>query len=849
MSQIARILSVCLASGSIVMFGGPQAWGQTLAREGTDDALSSFLQASDQPIQRIDQFQQENLSPGDRPDSYGEVPAAGAAYLLGTGPGQGDLSGSDAEVKAGTLWDENPSWRPYFEASFRGGSAIDRGELELFMPLVWSDTSLLFADLRGGTGDTGHHEGNWALASRHRTQNGWILGAWGSYDLRESETGNHFDQAAFGVEMMSRDLDFRVNGYVPTSLESQLVPGEEVTAAISRGNIVVRSNRELAYWGVDGEFGLLLWSNDPSGESEESESEERWYSNLDAELRWFAGGYYFDNPTSGFDSITGPRVRAELRMYDLSLLGNGSRLTLEGMIQDDRVRGTQTEAGVYVRIPFGRRPQRRLDRMQRRMVDRIVRDVDVVANHQVVEEAAVFASNGLAIGSVSVVDAGDDLSDEVTNAGANSLVVLDGTAGEIFESDTSTLSQGQAVVGGGRTMTVASRVTGVEAEFAVPGERPTVTGTDATVDVFEIADDTSLIGLDITGGHNGVSGEDVTGFTLSDLEARGAVKDGFHLKGDINGTVRGNRAAENGDDGFQFDNFNGGTVSDNTASGNGYGFFVRELNGGTVSENTAEANVADGFLLSETNGGTLSDNIANSNGNGFKLMDVNGGNLTGNSASSNDQQGFDVGFFNGGVLSGNTGTANGETGFQVDVLTGGTLSDNTATANAFGFYVDILNGGTVSENTAESNVDGGFLLLESNGGTLSNNAANSNGNGFLLFNFNGGSWTGNSASSNELNGFEVDSFNGGTLSGNTGSANGGSGFQVDSFDAGTLSGNTADSNGNEGFFLMEFNGGVLSDNIANGNIGGPGLHAPPGGGDPPPPGGGDPPPPGGGENN
>ncbi|MEE3372687.1 MAG: NosD domain-containing protein, partial [Planctomycetota bacterium] len=734
MSQLTRILSVWLASVLIVIIGSPLTLGQTVPRERTDD-LTSFLQRSDQPTQQIDQFQQANRSPGEGPGRFGEVPATGASYLVEAVTGQGDQSASNQEVKAGTLWDEDPSWRPYIEASFRGGSAIDRGEVDLFMPLIWSDTSLLFADLRGGTGDTGHHEGNWALASRQRTPAGWILGAWGSYDLRESETGNHFDQAAFGVEMMSRDLDFRFNGYVPTSLESQLVPGEQATAAISRGNIVVRSNRELAYWGVDGEFGLLLWSNDPSGEGEET-----WYSSLDAELRWFAGGYYFDNPTSGFDSITGPRVRAELRMYDLSLLGNGSRLTLEGMIQDDRVRGTQAEAGVYVRIPFGPRPQRRLDRMGRRMVDRIVRDADVIAHHQVINEAASFASNGMAISTASVVNSGDDLSAQVAAAGRTSLVVVDGSEGAISESETTVLSQGQVVLGGGMTLSVIGSDTGVQAEFEAPGERPTVTGTDVTADVFEIADDTSLIGLDISGGNNGVSGENVTGFTLSDLEARGAVKDGFHLIGDVNGTVRGNRAAENGDDGFQFENFNGGTLSDNTASENGFGFFVGELNGGTVSENTAESNVADGFLLLETNGGTLSDNIANSNGNGFTLTDVNGGNLTGNSASSNDEQGFEVGFFNGGELSGNTGSANGGNGFQVDFLTGGTLSDNTATANSFG-----------------------FLLGELNGGTLSDNTANSNGNGFLLFDFNGGNLTGNTASSNELNGFEVGFFNGGTL--------------------------------------------------------------------------------------
>jgi len=56
-------------------------------------------------------------------------------------------------------------------------------------------------------------------------------------------------------------------------------------------------------------------------------------SSLDAELRVFVGGYYFNNSAKGFEEIPGPRVRAELHLYDLSLLDEGSRLTLEGFIQ------------------------------------------------------------------------------------------------------------------------------------------------------------------------------------------------------------------------------------------------------------------------------------------------------------------------------------------------------------------------------------------------------------------------------------------------------------------------------------------------------------------------------------
>ena len=725
MSLRLQFWVACLVSGLVMATGGFVTMTQAQDTDPNND-LNSFLQRSDQPTQQMEQLAQESPRLGEGLERLGEVPAMGVVYRPVGGPRERDKGQSDLETKAGTLWDEMPSWLPYFEASFRGGSAIDRGEVDLFMPLIWSETSLLFADLRGSIGDTGHHEGNWALASRHLTDAGWILGAWGSYDLRESETGNHFDQAAFGVEMLSDEIDFRFNGYTPTSLDFQLVPGAEVTAAISGDNIVVRSNRELAYWGVDGEFGLLLWSNDPG-----DEGEKKWYSSLDAELRWFAGGYYFDNPTSGFDTITGPRVRAELRMYDLALLGTGSRLTLEGLIQDDHVRGTQAEAGVYLRIPFGLRPQRPLDRMQRRMVDRIVRDVDVVAHHQTIDESASFESNGIAISKAGVVNADDDLSDEVAFAGANSLVVVDGTAGDVSASETTVLSPGQVVLGGGTTLNVVGRDTGLQAVFEAPGTRPTVTGVDASTDVFEIDDDTSLVGLDIRGGYNGVSGESLTGFTLRDLNVSGATNDGFHLIGDINGTVSGNTATSNGDDGFAMETFNGGTLSGNTATSNSFGFYVVDFNGGTLSDNTASSNSTDGFSLVDFNGGTVSGNTATSNGDdGFAMETFNGGTLSGNTATSNSF-GFYVLEFNGGTINSNAATNNGYNGFWMQTFTDGTVSGNTATGNDFnGFYVqEFAPGNTVtfSLNEATANTGQGYDITGAPASGVGTNTGSGNG--------------------------------------------------------------------------------------------------------------------------
>ena len=186
-------------------------------------------------------------------ESSKQVPTTDVSYTFGAGHHNEDYgtSLSDLESKVGTLWNDIPIWQPYLEGSFRGGGITERGELDLFLPLMWSDSTLLFADLRGSIGDTGNHEGNWSVAARTLTSSDWILGAWGGYDLRESSTGNHFDQVSFGIEAMNLDWDFRMNGYVPTNMDPQRVPGIP-TAVFTGNNIVVRSNQESAFGGLDG---------------------------------------------------------------------------------------------------------------------------------------------------------------------------------------------------------------------------------------------------------------------------------------------------------------------------------------------------------------------------------------------------------------------------------------------------------------------------------------------------------------------------------------------------------------------------------------------------------------------
>src|SRR5262249_58281010 len=80
-------------------------------------------------------------------------------------------------------------------------------------------------------------------------------------------------------------------------------------------------------------------------------------------------------------AIAGPRGRIEARLYDIDFLGLQSRLTAQGVVQWDSPRGVQGFGGLELRIPLGAvmgSPGPKLNPLDRRMVDRVQRDVDIV---------------------------------------------------------------------------------------------------------------------------------------------------------------------------------------------------------------------------------------------------------------------------------------------------------------------------------------------------------------------------------------------------------------------------------------------------------------------------------------
>lgn len=723
---------------------------------------------------------------------------------------------------------ESPEWmdeggedlyRAYFDFSGMAGGVNDAGQGLLFVPLAQDEESLFFADLRGNIFDNSSAEGNFGLAYRQMIDDQWIAGAYGFYDVRRSEYNNIFKQGSFGFELLSIEWDFRVNGYVP-GLKQKRVDSLS-TAYVSGNNIVVRAGEERAYWGTDVEVGRLLKTFDNL--------------NVDAELRGYVGGYYFDNPAPGFEEIAGPRARVEFRMFDLPFLGNGSRVVLAGQFQHDDVHGSQGTGILTVRIPLpGNGDSQKLTRFQRRMVNPIVRDIDIVLNQaRAPEEHAKLQLNGQMLNDITIIDANTVNAEAVFNAaGSDSVVLFDGAAGTITTGSGFVFNNGQLALGGGKTVNVVGCDSGAVASFSY-GSAATVIGGNAAVDVFTMADNSSMVGLNIVGGRNGIYGNNLSGFNIACNTISTAFRDGVHLEGNTNGNITDNTFSDNGlptdNDGLEIENFTGGTISGNLATNNDYGFYIQTVSGGTISNNTSEYNNYDGFDIDEFNGGTFTDNVAQYNGeDGFYFDgDLNGGVFSNNIARHNDNFGYNMDGMTGGTFSGNRAEDNAYAGFAFfDDITGGTISNNVALRNDDGFYFDDdVTGGTFSGNIANENRYNGFWFADDvSNMTFTENSASQNGVNGIKFEGDvlaGALISNNSAINNDDDGFDFEEINGGMIVKNTASGNQEDGFDFDdNFVSGVLSNNTSIGNAFNGFdFTDPIQGGTISQNSAQNNSG------------------------------
>jgi parallel beta-helix repeat protein len=578
----------------------------------------------------------------------------GSAAHFSTGPQTSSGSGSlpCQGSSANSVWKAQAQpgpWQPYAAGMFKGGTERVLGRGQRMIPLFQSPGELVFADLRTALDDRHSTEANFGLAHRVIARPYTIFGSYVFYDIRQTAYNNDFHQITVGMEYMTIPFEARVNGYIP--LTGAKAAAGATTFNLTGSSVLMRAGLERAYGGVDCEYGWLI-ADYGIGES-----------------RAFLGGYYFTADAAGFPDIGGPRARMEMRSFDIPVLGPGSRLTVGAEYQWDQVRDHQFNALVRFVIPLGGptiHHSVNSDRLARRMLDRIVRDDDIVthaaaAGPQETAVAVPDAATRISLGANTTVvtaDAGNSITNAVADTGTN-IVVIDGSAGEFAQSGSVELRNGQRILGGG--VPVVGADTGLPAVF---GRRPIINGTSEGLPVFVAADNSSIRGLTITGGQNGIRGNGtLSNVSILDNQISGAAEEGLSFDFLEGGIVSRNSATNNAGAGFVIAENDAGTVSNNLATNNGFGGFRLTINEGMISGNTADGNNGRGFFITNNNG-----------------------QLVGNTAKENSGDGFAFEFQDNvtSEISDNRSTSNGGAGFNLNGNSPASASGNTASENVLG---------------------------------------------------------------------------------------------------------------------------------------------------------------------
>jgi hypothetical protein len=386
-----------------------------------------------------------------------------------TAPAVGQQQSSAAESSA--------KWGASIDLEGKLGTDRHLGEADLLLPVFQDADTLLFANVKARLDDNDSKEGNFGLGLRHMHASGWNGGVYGYFDRRRSENDLLFNQLTFGAEALGEDFDFRVNSYWPIGRRVRFVDSLN-TATMSGASITFRGGEERALQGFDAEAGWRVPVFEAGGP---------------LDLRLYAGAYSFDDDT--VDAVKGPRLRAEFTAYEVPELWDGARITLGAEWQHDEPRGSQGFLSARLRIPLQpeRERSRTLTAQERRMTAPIQRDVDIVsrAGTYGAPETATQTAGG---GAIAVVDSaasdGAALQTALTNAGADSTVILTGTF--TLTNIRTTLQSGQTVIGDG-TVQVRSP-SGRVASLPV-STGATMTATSNGDCVFLMGNDSTLRGL------------------------------------------------------------------------------------------------------------------------------------------------------------------------------------------------------------------------------------------------------------------------------------------------------------------------------------------------------------------
>ncbi|MFA6320284.1 MAG: inverse autotransporter beta domain-containing protein [Candidatus Omnitrophota bacterium] len=524
-------------------------------------------------------------------------------------------STNQSEIKPYWFLDAPKEWPAQVMPGMRGGTEKLKSYIDNLIPVFGTKDIILFADYKSVMGARGSNEENIGIGLRDLLfDEKLILGGNFFYDTRYTENKIRHHQLAFGLEGLTKWVDVRSNFYFPIS-GRQMLSGD-TTYLFGSKSLDVQNTYEEPLTGIDYEAGVLIPCLSDY-----------------VETRAFLGGYnYFPGIGKGLNGI---KARFEVRPIKALTVNvemksdnyGAPQYFVEGFMTIPldtmnvfKIKNPFTEFGKYFSYKKGIRS------LRERMVDRVVRDIDVTAKstptvrskaHDLTYVDNTYYS-GYSNGSLDRPYT--TIADGITNATGDHWIYVKGT-GTNYAGNLNLPSNyvlwGSAYNGGFQNL-------------GVSGVYPVISGG---TQCLTINNNNTVMGMKMQSAtDNGI--KFTAGTTLT-------------------GTIKHNICNSNGNNGIDLDS--------NTAT----------ITSFTIDSNTLNSNTSNGINFGGNSGTmrnvTISNNMIDSNGDDAIRMWANSGTLTGFLISNNTCS--NAGLHHGIDMDGNGGTMSNFT-FLRNVITG-----------------------------------------------------------------------------------------------------------------------------------------------------------------------------------
>ncbi|TPI63031.1 hypothetical protein FJ420_13170 [Mesorhizobium sp. B3-1-3] len=580
--------------------------------------------------------------------------------------------------------DDAGLWQPQVRAIIGANSNSGYSALEGFLPIKQNLESVLFLDVRSKYDFDNGFGQDVGLGVRRIVNPDLMVGGYAYLNIQNDDS-HQFVATTLGLEAITSKYDAHVNVYLPiskdrgsTGIDSTLsLVGNQLLEQIS-----TIDHRTYAAWGIEGEVGVQAPIDLPENQS----------------LRFDVGAYHFADPNGDDHSITGAKAGIEYTFGDV--VGKGTSLTFTGEVRNDNRDDTQFAGSVRLTVPFnvsGKGSSVDDDPdlvstvspgLRKRLNERVRGDIGVRLENQdrvngTTTRVAINAATNAAFDNFFFADGGNSLGlgtigdpttldDAVTKAGGNGFIVALGGSGNITTGGVN-LTAGQTVIGGGGSVQ-AKLADGSVGTYNFGGSNGTIQGTNAASPVITLASNNSLSNITITGGGDGIFGNNAAGTKLTDVTVSGAGGNGADFTGNSTSV----------------------SASNFTATGNGLDGLHIEDNGtyNLTGTTTLNGNSDDGLDI--TGQGTYTFATVNAQNNTDRGITVQGTSSGGSFTTT------------GGTISGNGGTA-----VFIDPITAHVVLDSiTQSGGVSGVILDQVSGSfTVNGATNISNTTGPAVAI------------------------------------------------------------------------------------------------------------------------------------------